>query len=326
VVPGFAIGVAVFTVLVARQGVGELFAALSVEGWGLLGVALFHLAPMLADAIGWRTLLPPPARPGIGAVLFARWVGESVNTLLPAMQVGGNLAKADVLAHRGVGGVLAGASVVVDVTLVMLSQIAFTVVGLLLLLAHAGGRHLAPAAAVGLGLSLLALAGFVVAQRVGLFAMGARLFARLRRRDGGTLAEGAAALDGVVTDLYRARGRVMTAWLYHFASWVVGVGEVWLALRLLGHPVDLLAATILESLAQAIRGAAFAIPGALGIQEGGLLLLGTTLGMAPDTALALSLTKRVREITLGLPGLVAWQLDWTSRRGTTTPPGAGEEA
>src|SRR5262249_48781628 len=187
---------------VGGRGVGRPRAALLVGGGGLLGVALFHLAPMLADAIGWRTVLPPSVRPGVGSVLFARWIGESVNTLLPAMQVGGNIAKADVLAHRGVGGVVAGASVVVDVTLVMLSHIVFTVLGLFLLLAHAGGRHLAPAAAVGLGLSLLGLAGFVAAQRVGLFAIAARLFARLRRRDGGTLAEGAAALDGVVADLY----------------------------------------------------------------------------------------------------------------------------
>lgn len=316
--PGFAVGVALFTILVARQGVREVLAALSVEGWGLLIVALFHLAPMSLDAAGWWIVLPPRERPGIGAALFARWVGESVNGLLPAMQIGGNIAKARVLARHGVDGVLAGASVVVDVTLVMLSQIAFTVVGLLVLLAWVGGRGVAPAAVVGLGLSVTALLGFAGAQRFGIFSTGLRILARVRPAGGSGLAPNAAALDACVTALYAARGRVLGAWLLHLISWVVGVGEVWFALRFLGHPVDLLSATILESLTQAVRGAAFAVPGALGIQEGGLLLLGTTLGIAPDTALALSLTKRVREITLGLPGLVAWQLDWASHRRTGT--------
>jgi hypothetical protein len=63
-------------------------------------------------------------------------------------------------------------------------------------------------------------------------------------------------------------------------------------------------ALLLESLGQAIRGAAFAIPGALGIQEGGYLLLAPVAGLSPETALALSLAKRTRELILGLPGLL----------------------
>lgn len=312
VYPGFAVGVALFTALLVHEGVGEVVAALAVGGWGLLGVALFHLGPMLADAVGWRALLPAVRRPAVSTMLFARWVGESVNGLLPAMQIGGNIAKARVLLRRGVPGVTSGASVVVDVTLVMLTQIAFTMTGLILLLLHVGGRTVAPTAAVGLGLSVLALAGFVAAQRMGIFARGARAVSRLRGRarlDG--LVDDAAALDAAVTALYAERRRLVVAAAWHLASWAIGVGEVWLALQLLGHPVDLLSAIILESLGQAVRGAAFAVPAALGVQEGGFLLLGAALGIAPDTALALSLTKRVRELALGLPGLVAWQIDWT---------------
>ena len=55
---------------------------------------------------------------------------------------------------------------------------------------------------------------------------------------------------------------------------------------------------------QAVRGAAFAIPGALGVQEGGYLLLAPLAGLHPDTALALSLAKRAREVLLGVPGLL----------------------
>jgi hypothetical protein len=63
-------------------------------------------------------------------------------------------------------------------------------------------------------------------------------------------------------------------------------------------------ALLLESLGQAIRAAAFAIPGSLGVQEGGYLLLAPLAGLRPDVALALSLAKRIRELLLGIPGLV----------------------
>jgi hypothetical protein len=40
------------------------------------------------------------------------------------------------------------------------------------------------------------------------------------------------------------------------------------------------------------------------VQEAGYLLLAPLAGLQPDTALALSLAKRAREILLGVPGLL----------------------
>jgi hypothetical protein len=49
-------------------------------------------------------------------------------------------------------------------------------------------------------------------------------------------------------------------------------------------------------LANRIRGAAFIVPGALGIQEGSYILLGAIVGLDPALMLALALAKRAREI------------------------------
>jgi len=56
-----------------------------------------------------------------------------------------------------------------------------------------------------------------------------------------------------------------------------------------------------------VRAAAFLIPGAIGVQEGGFIVLGSLVGLGPEVSLALSLTKRVRELLLGIPGLIIWQ-------------------
>jgi putative membrane protein len=310
---GLAGGLALFTALLAWQGVREVGAALAVAGWGLLAVAAFHLVPMLADALGWRALLAPGRRPAVATMLFARWVGESVNGLLPVMQVGGNVAKAAVLARRGVPGAVAGASVVANVTVITVAQIGFTLLGVCLLLARLGGAGLALPATVGAALMGLLLAGFVLAQRRGLFGALAGVAGRLvRGGQGESLVAGAAALDTRVAEVYRDRRALATSAGWHLLSWIVGAGEVWLALAFLGHPVGLGTALLLESLGQAVRAGAFVVPGALGVQEGGYLVLGRALGLPPETALALSLSKRVRELTLGLPGLLAWQLDRTT--------------
>jgi len=131
------------------------------------------------------------------------------------------------------------------------------------------------------------------------------------RYDRSALATHADAIDVAVGALYRDRRKIAATFALSFVGWLVGTGEVWLALRFLDHPVGWLDALLLESVGQAIRGAAFAIPGSLGVQEGGYLALAPLVGLPPDVALALSLVKRARELALGLPGLV--YLHWSER-------------
>jgi uncharacterized membrane protein YbhN (UPF0104 family) len=97
----------------------------------------------------------------------------------------------------------------------------------------------------------------------------------------------------------------------HMAGWMIGVAEVVIVFACMGHPVSIAEAVVIESLLHAIRGAAFAIPGALGAQEGGLVLLCAAFGIPPEQAIALSLVKRAADLVLGVPGLLGWQrLEW----------------
>jgi uncharacterized membrane protein YbhN (UPF0104 family) len=134
------------------------------------------------------------------------------------------------------------------------------------------------------------------------------------------LSAGAATLDRVIDGMYRDRQAIAAATAWHFASWLAGGVEIWLALHFLGHPLPLLSVVMMEALTEAVRTAAFAVPGALGVQEGGYLVAGSWLGLAPDVALAVSLAKRVREVIIGIPGLMVWQLQgaaslWGNRGG-----------
>ena len=89
------------------------------------------------------------------------------------------------------------------------------------------------------------------------------------------------------------------------------VAEVLVVLALMDVPVSFAEAFVIESLLQAIRGAAFAIPSALGAQEGGLILLCAIFGIPPAEAIGLSLVKRAADLVVGGPSLLGWQmLEW----------------
>jgi hypothetical protein len=89
----FLVGPALSIALIARQGVSDTAKALSTAGWGLVWVALFHLIPIATDVMAWPSLVAAHARLPRRTGLLASWVGESVNGLLPLMQVGGSVGK-----------------------------------------------------------------------------------------------------------------------------------------------------------------------------------------------------------------------------------------
>jgi len=316
-------GLILLTGLIAWQGFGEVAGALATAGWGLLAVTVFHLVPMLSNTVAWRHLFQPENRLPTRQLLIARWVGESINSLLPVAQVGGELVKARWIIPHGIAGRIAGASVVVDLTVTVLTQIIFTVIGLVFLILYLGRDDIIIPATVGTLLLFLLLTGFYMAQRKGMFEKAAYLLEKIA---GGSewlnISGGASALDKAIHDIYKHRGLLAAASTWRLLGWVLGTGEVWLIMYFLGLPVTLLEAMLLESLGQAVRAAGFIIPGSLGIQEGGFLLLGAALGIPPHTALALSLGKRVRELLLGLPGLALWQIRsghhlWKQRQAVT---------
>jgi uncharacterized membrane protein YbhN (UPF0104 family) len=85
-----------------------------------------------------------------------------------------------------------------------------------------------------------------------------------------------------------------------------GVG-IWVMLWSIDVHVSLRAALVIEALGQAIRALGFAVPGALGVQEGALILVSGLFGVPPDMALALSIVRRLREVVHGVPALLLWQ-------------------
>lgn len=306
-------GVALFVAVLVSQGVPAIVSALSLAGWGLLLIALFHVVPLVLDAAAIRVLFKRGGpRGSMRHALLARWVGESANSLMPAGQIGGPLLMARHLTQQGSSVHDAAAAIIVSTTLQTVAQILFALMGVVLLGAQAGhlSEHaLRTASLIASAVLGVQVAGFYLLQRRGLFSKIMRAGARFAgKRDWSRWVSHAQSIDLAVDATYGRAGPVAASFSLSLIGWLVGTGEVFLVLELLNHPVSWVNAFLLESLGQAIRGAAFAVPGALGVQEGGYLLLAPLAGLPPDIALALSLAKRAREIILGLPGLLYLRL------------------
>ncbi len=315
---GGTVGAGLAVWLLARFGFGHVLALLEQAGWGILLVVGFHLVQMLVSALGWRTIAGPTApRPSLADFVLLRWVREGVNGLLPVAQVGGEFAVVRLLGRRGVALADAAAGTVSDLTIEMLTQILFTVAGLAVLLSLLGRSAVTDEAVGGLGVALLLGAGFLAAQWLELARLIEAVLARVAASLGWTDMDRIQGLHDRLLALYRSPARVLLAASYQSLSWLLGAVEVCLALHVLGHDRGLGPGLVIESLGQAVKSAGFVVPGALGVSEGGFVVVGSLFGLPPAVSIALALIKRLREIALGLPALAAWQ--WLDRRWQRLP-------
>lgn len=306
---GLAFGALLFAALVAYQGAGQVAEVVVLVGWWLVPITLWHMGALAVGSLSAQVLLPRARRLPLPRLAWAWWVGYAVNALLPVARVGGELVRARLFVHAGVPGPAAGAAAIVGLTAAVLSLVVFGTAAALLLLARAGAGRTGWTILAGLAVLAVLLLGFYLAQRAGMFARAVRLVEdRFGGRDWTRLAGGAAALDRAIAARYRRWPVFVACWLWRLAGWLLAVFEVWLVFWAIGAPISLVDAFILEGLSQAIKAAGFAIPGALGVQEGGHLLVGSLLGLPGHHTVGLSLVKRARDILMGLPMLASWQL------------------
>jgi putative membrane protein len=297
--------------LIVHSGAVEVASAMLALGWWLLPITLFHLVPLYFDAISWRELFPTSKRPGVFDFVWMRWIRESISSLLPVAGVGGDFAGARLAHQRGVPGAQAAASMVVDITVGAATQAVFVIAGVILLTTGVSGNATAATAwalLISVAVFAAAIGAFVLIQHNSMFGLLVGAARRLAPKNWlSGFAGSAEATDDAVVATYRRGFALSRSSLLRLVGLAVGAGEIWLTTLVLNKPLSLIDSFVLESLGSGVRAAAFMLPGGLGAQEGGLVLFGALFGLPADLALAVALTKRVRELALGVPGLAVWQ-------------------
>jgi glycosyltransferase 2 family protein len=301
------LGVVLLCYLLMRVGLGAVLTAAASVGWA--GFGLFCLAASLvlvAVGVAWGVLLPRSS--GLGSLVFvwARMVREAASDVLPFSQIGGMALGVRAAILHGVPSRLAWASMIVDVTMEMLTQIAYLALGILFIWMNTPHTALTKAVTTAFSavllLALSAGGAFLGVQRYGHHWVATRVLSRVFSGASVYTTAIAAALD----EIYRSRARVAISLGVHFLGWLANAGCTWIAFRLVGAPVNLVLVMAVESLIYASRSAGFLIPSALGVQEAAYTVLAPMLGVGTELALAVSLLKRARDLAIGIPVLLIW--------------------
>jgi putative membrane protein len=302
------VGLALTIGVVLYVGAGGLVRAIAAIGWGgFLLYTAYNLLVFAPLGLAWWAVAPgAPARQAM-AFPWGRLLREAASDVLPFSQVGGLVVGVRAVEQQGVGEALVVASLVVDLTTEMAAQLFYTLFGasmLAALLSHAtGAADLFWISLLALLVGMVLLGVFVALQGRSIDLVGALV--------GRWLKDTKARAEAVHLELkriYAARGRLLAGFLLHALGWVLsGVGS-WMALLFMGARIQLWEVLTLESLVAAVKSVGFMTPGALGFQESAYVLIGPLFGLGAESALALSLIKRAKDLVIGAPALLIWQV------------------
>jgi putative membrane protein len=296
----FLVGACLLFVLVIHAGLAPVLSVLGTMGLqGLVLISLAHFPIVVLLGLAWWTIYRSSERPRVLRFVWARAVRDASAEALPFSQVGGYAIGARALCLAGADATAAGASTFLDLILEFAAKIPYVLLGLALLADFRSDRF-AAAAAIVVCLCILLALPFLrrPLQRLA----GINFLPRwhglrtMRRRAALALGRMTAKGEGFSVSM-----------LLHLICWVLGAGETWLIFHIVHVAVSLRSSLVIDSLVGAIRAASFFVPVAIGVQEGGYVLICGLFGISPVTALAFSLARRARDFLIAAPVLVSWQ-------------------
>lgn len=286
-----------------------------LHGWQVLLLALANgLILLLIAARWWVVLHSLGGHVPISVLVLYRLAGFSVSYFTPGPHFGGEPLQVHLLHdRRGMALPTAVSGVLLERLIDLLANFTFLVTGLLIVVLTGVVKNLAWAPAsfllvVPLLFPLVHLAALWSGRRPVGWLLG-KLAHRWSRWD--RLAQVVLQAEEQIGTAFRSRPLALLAAVGISAViWAATIFEYWLTLRFFGVEPDL--RETISALTAARLSILLPLPGALGALEAGQALATQLLGWGPALGIAVSLVIRVRDVLLGLIGLLVGGLVYRS--------------
>jgi phosphatidylglycerophosphate synthase len=312
------LGMGLLIYLIATTNLRVVAAHAMTIGWGMLLVIALGGFTHVFKTWAWRLTLRDEARKiSFARSLSLRLISEATCQFGFVGMVGGEAARVSLL---GSGVPVAGAvsSAALDRSLFILAGAVVTIAGIVRLVFAVPLSHMVHlyAAALVFGLLCFLIAGAIAIRRRWAVLSGpANAAARipwLRRWLQGKEPTLKAAEQQIVEFYHEAPRAFWSSVFLNFFCHFLAIVEVYLIIKMLGIPVTVLGALILESLTKLINLAGVINPGNVGTYEGGNMAIGRLVRLTGTQGLMLALCRRARAIFWAIIGGIC--LVWLSKR------------
>jgi uncharacterized protein (TIRG00374 family) len=310
------LGVYILFVTIRSVGLSNISANIFDLKWKLLPLLTIYPFIFAFDTLGWFYSFPKslPKHVPFLDLYVIRIIGETLNAVIPwAASLGGEPVKVELLASKyGIRRSEGFASILIVHTTFWVSLNLF-VIGAILVTFKT--LPLTPVLwksvlAFLLGLGLVAVL-LIIGLHFGVFKKVHSIGESFKwwGDKSGEKKIRFLQLDDQIKKFYtQDPKRFALSTVFNFLGWLTGTLEVYWIMHILGQPVGLTEAWLLEALIQVLRIVTFFIPSSLGAQEGGIVLIFSQFGFTGALSLTFAVIRRLREIVWLAVGLFLWSL------------------
>ncbi|QNT77664.1 lysylphosphatidylglycerol synthase domain-containing protein [Entomobacter blattae] len=313
----FFLGLCIVTAITAWVGfdvVAQAFFSIGLCGFILL--ILWQLGVDLILGKAWQAACP---QYGFLNLTGARLVREAAIACLPFSFLGGLIIsiRATILMvsksknRPKIGWLEAASANVIDITTEVLGLAFYVVLGVFFLVVLHPGLNLAWTGLTGVVVMVIAVTAFVWAQQhsYNLIKQAAHFLGKhIAGPWQNLVVNGVGNFQAHLDQAWSNPHQVGKSAFYHAIAWIANTGSTWTAFHFLGVPLGFLDVLAIEAITCAITSILFIVPGSLGIQEAAYISLGAVYGINADLSLSVSLLRRARDISIGIPALIGWQI------------------
>jgi uncharacterized protein (TIRG00374 family) len=305
-----SLGVALLAVLIYQSGPHRLASDLELVGRGLILIIALEFVVDGFHTVAWWFTFPPEVRGGsYWTLYFVRLAGTALNQTLPAASIGGEPAKVFLLEPRF--------PVATAIATVMTSSLIFSLTKALFIafgMAFTWQRVQLPhefviAVVIGFVATIASVLMFMFLLLRGFASAAKNTIARFPIPESWIefIERMAPVIDEEISAFHRTRpGDVLLAAVSHLPAFFFGVVQVWLLLGWLGLPRNFGTSLAIESFSMLLGFVMFAVPGAIGVKEGGMVMVFAVLGLPAAAGLATGIAFRITSILNAAAGLLTF--------------------
>jgi uncharacterized membrane protein YbhN (UPF0104 family) len=123
-------------------------------------------------------------------------------------------------------------------------------------------------------------------------------------------------VDYSLYQLSKNKSKLLKAFITRLLGWVAGAFEIYIFLYIIGVEITILDVILIEAFSGIIRALVFFIPAGIGVQELAFVIIGGYVGLSSSISFSIALGRRIREILVGLPGIIVWYLIFSKKKGS----------
>jgi uncharacterized protein (TIRG00374 family) len=305
-----ALGAVLCAYILYGFGSHRVWLDLQAIGWRFVPIVALEVLVSGANARAWWHTLPRQTRRGTFQRLFlVQLAGSALNDTAPGAPLYGEPVKVLLLREHSPVSVTTASLLSVKLAQA-LAMVLFIIVGLLAASWSLKFERL-PVRSLSIAFVLLAagVSTFMALQLRGFSGLTRRVSSRVYFLGSwvGRMEHGLRRVDEHLQELYRSRPLDFVASvMLGFAGLCLGVVQIWLMMRWIGLRQDWLASLTIEAFSVLVSFVSFVVPGSLGVQEGGKVLIFAALGLPVAAGVSVGVACRVNNMLDMAIGLVAF--------------------